>query len=406
MKRDFVERPLYVNRIRPYLGERVIKVLSGQRRVGKSYLLYGLIDEIERIRPEAQIIYVNKDLYEFDRIRTCKDLLDHIEASRNPAASPVVVLDEVQDIDDFEYALRDLEARGNTEVICTGSNSGLLSGELSTKLSGRYVEIKVYGLGYEEFLRFHGMERSRNALSAYLRFGGMPYLRNLELQEEVVFGYLRNVVDAILLKDVVRRYGIRRIDFLKRLSLFLADNIGSIVSARSISNYLKSQNTEVGHTVVLNYLSHICNAFLVYAVPRESVRGRKIFEVGEKYYYGDLGIRNCLVGFRMTDVNKLLENAVFMHLQMAGYEVHVGRLDDLEIDFVCHRRGERMYVQVAYLIPDGKVRDREFGNLLRIRDNYDKYVVSMDEGAGGSYKGIRHVHAEEFLYALSSGNGP
>ncbi len=403
---EYIERPLYLNRIEPYLGKGIIKVLVGQRRVGKSYMLFQLMDRITAADPDVQVIYINKELHEFAAVRTSEDLLSHVEKHRVNDHRLVLLIDEIQDIMDFERALRSLSALGETEIICTGSNAELLSGELATLLSGRYVEIKVYSLSYGEFLQFHGLERSRNAFSSYLRFGGLPYLRNLPLDEETVFDYLRNILDAILLKDVVGRYQIRNVDFLQRLALFLADNVGNLVSARRISAFLKSQKVNVSHNLVLDYLSHLCTAFLVFKVRRSDIVGRKIFEVGEKYYYEDLGIRNALVGYRLTDINGILENVVFMHLKIAGYEVHVGKLGDREVDFVCERHGERMYVQVAYMIPDDKVRDREFGNLLGIPDNYPKYVVSMDEPVGGSYQGIRHIHAEEFLHSLSSSPSP
>ena len=398
----YIERPLYLNRIEPYMGKGVIKVLVGQRRVGKSYMLFQLMDRITTVNPDVQVLYINKELHEFAAISSSEDLLSYVKNHRIRDRRLVLLIDEIQDIQDFERALRSLSAGGETEIICTGSNAVLLSGELATLLSGRYVEIKVYSLNYGEFLQFHELERTREAFSSYLRFGGLPYLRNLPLDEEIVFEYLRNILDAILLKDVVGRYQIRNVDFLQRLALFLADNIGSLVSARRISAFLKSQKVKVSHNLVLDYLSHLCTAFLVFKVRRSDIFGRKIFEVGEKYYYEDLGIRNALIGYRITDINKILENVVFMHLKMAGYDVHVGQLGSREVDFVCDRHGERMYVQVAYMIPDDKVRDREFGNLLAIPDNFPKFVVSMDEPVGVSYHGIRHIHAEEFLHSLSS----
>ena len=405
-KPAYIERPLYLDRVEPHLGKDVIKALVGQRRVGKSYMLFQLMDRIAARDPDVQVLYINKELHEFAAIRTSEDLLAHVEAHRVGGRRLALLIDEVQDIEGFERALRSLSAEGGTDIICTGSNARLLSGELASLLSGRYVELKVYGLSYGEFLRFHGLERSREAFSSYLRFGGLPYLRNLALEEEIVFDYLRSILDAILLKDVVARYQVRNVDFLQRLAVFLADNVGSLVSARKISAFLKSQRVNVSHNLVLDYLSHLCTAFLVFRVRRSDIVGRKTFEVGEKYYYEDLGIRNALVGYRATDINKVLENVVFMHLRMAGYDVLVGQLGSREVDFVCERRGERMYVQVAYVIPDSKVRDREFGNLLAIPDNYPKFVVTMDEPAGGSYRGIRHMHAEDFLHALSVSASP
>ncbi len=401
--RTYIEREQYLDKIRPFVGRDIIKVLVGQRRVGKSYLLLQLLDKLPQWQPESQQIYINKELREYDDIRTHGDLVDYVESHSEGTGPVCLLIDEIQDIADFEKALRHFQATGEYDIYCTGSNARLLSGDLATLLSGRYVELKVFSLSYVEFLRFHELKRSREAFREYLRFGGMPYLQNLPLDQEVVFDYLNNVLDAILLKDVVQRYDIRNVDFLKRLALFLGDNVGSKVSARNISKYLKSQQVNVSHNLVLNYLSHLCDAFLVFKVRRSEVQGKKIFEVGEKYYFEDCGLRNALVGYRAADINKLLENIVYLHLRMAGYDVTVGQMDQREVDFVGQKEGNRIYVQVAYVISDENVRDREFGNLLDIQDNYPKYVVTMGEAAGGSYKGIRHVHVEEFVHSLLRG---
>ena len=233
-----------------------------------------------------------------------------------------------------------------------------------------------------------------------MKFGGLPYLRHLPLDDMVIFDYLRNIVDAILLKDIVARYDIRNVNFLQRLARFLADNVGSLVTARKISQYLKSQKIKASHNLVIDYLSYIANAQLVLPARRCDIAGKKIFEIGEKYYFEDLGIRHALVGFRGTDINKIVENIGFMHLKAAGYDVTVGQLGKKEVDFVCDKAGERMYVQMAYTIADDKVRDREFGNLLAIPDNFPKKVVSLDEVTGGSYRGIEHLHLEDFLLSM------
>lgn len=401
---DIIERPAYMNRIRPFMGKDIMKVLVGQRRVGKSCLLMQIMREVEADHPAGRVIYINKELDEFRNLRTADDLLDYIAPQREQAGSVHLFIDEVQDISEFERALRSLQASGGIDIYCTGSNANLLSGELATLLSGRYVEIKVFGLSYSEFLRFHDKSRSRAALLDYLRYGGLPYLRNLTLDDSVVFDYLRNILDAILLKDVVGRYHIRNVDFLQRLVRFLADNTGGLVSARSISDFLKAEGIKVSHTLVLDYLSHLTASLLVFRARRCEIRGKKILEIGEKYYFEDLGLRHALVGFRGTDIGQILENIIYNHLRIAGYDVWVGQLGDREVDFVAESRGERIYVQAAYQIPDEKVRDREFGNLLAIRDNYPKFVVTMDEIAAGSYQGIRYMHVEEFCHRLSTGD--
>lgn len=397
---DYIKRPIYIDRIMPYVQKNLIKILVGQRRVGKSYLLFQLMDRIAEMDSNCQQIYINKELHEFADIRRAQDLLEYIAAHRLSNRPLALFIDELQDIENFENALRSLQAEGDIDIYCTGSNANLLSGELATYLSGRYIEIKVYGLTYSEFLDFHGLEKGRESLHSFLQFGGLPYLKHLPLDDAVIFDYLKNVADAILLKDIVARYDIRNVSFLQRLSRFLADNVGSLVTARKISTYLKAQHIKISHNLVLDYLSYLSNALLVIPARRFDITGKRIFEIGEKYYFEDLGIRHALVGFRTTDINKILENVIFTHLKTAGYEVTVGQIGKREVDFVCEKRQERIYIQAAYLIPDEKVRKREFGNLLAIPDNFPKKVVSMDTIAGGSFKGIEHVRLGDFLLSL------
>jgi uncharacterized protein len=397
---EYIERPIYLDRMMPYVQKDIIKIIVGQRRVGKSYLLFQLMDRIAALDPDGQQIYINKELHEFADLRKADDLLAYVAAQRKPDRRLSLFIDELQDIDGFETALRSLQAEGEVDIYGTGSNAKLLSGELATYLSGRYIEIKVYGLTYGEFLTFHGRKRGRKSLDAYLKFGGLPYLRHLSLDDAVVFDYLRNVIDAILLKDIVSRYDIRNVSFLQRLTRFVADNVGSLVTARKISTYLKSQHVNISHNLVIDYLAYLSNALLVLPARRCEIVGKKIFEIGEKYYFEDSGIRHALVGFRATDINKILENVVFIHLKATGYDVTVGQIGKREVDFVCEKGGERLYIQVAYTIPDDKVRDREFGNLLAIPDNFPKKVVSMDKIAGNSYRGIEQVYLEDFLLSL------
>ncbi len=318
---DYIERPLYLDRIMPYVLKNIIKIFVGQRRVGKSYMLFQLMDRFSALYPDLQQIYINKELYEFADIRGTEDLLEYVASHRDPSRRLALFIDELQDIDGFETALRSLQAQGDVDIYGTGSNAKLLAGELATYLSGRYVEIKVYGLTYGEFLTFHGLEQSRESLQSYLKFGGLPYLRHLVLEDTVIFDYLKNIVDAILLKDIVARYDIRNVSFLQRLTQFLADNVGSLVTARKISEYLKSQKIKISHNLVIDYLSYLSNAMLVLPAKRNDIVGKKIFEIGEKYYFEDLGIRHALVGYRITDINKIVENIIFTHLVAAGYEV-------------------------------------------------------------------------------------
>ncbi len=398
MIKDYIRRPEYIAKIDPYIGKDIIKIIVGQRRVGKSYLLFQIMDELlKRGVRKADIIYINKELFEFDKIRNYRNLLNFIQKKTKNKRKKYLFIDEIQDIEQFERALRHLSAKGGYDIYSTGSNADLLSGELATYLSGRYIEIEVFSLSYLEFLKFHKLENNKESLLKYTKYGGLPYLVNLELNDDIVYGYLENIYNTIILKDVVGRYKIRNIAFLERLVEYLAENTGSIVSAKKISDFLKSQKINISPNIVLDYLSFLSAAFLIFKARRADVQGKKIFEINEKYYFEDLGIRNSVIGYKRMDINKILENLIFMHLKIFGYKITVGQLGKKEIDFVAEKGGQRIYIQAAYLIANEEIKKREFGNLLEIRDNYPKIVVSMDEVKEERYKGVKHINIIDFL---------
>lgn len=396
--RKYIPRPLYTEKIAPFIDKPIIKVLTGQRRVGKSYILMQLVDEIIRKNPNANIIYVDKELQEFSDIRTSTQLYSFVEENLKEGAN-YLLIDEVQEIESFELALRSLLNEQKCDIYCTGSNAKMFSGELATTLGGRYIEFPIYSLGYAEFIRFNQIDDSNESLRKYLILGGMPYLVHLGLDQDVTFEYLKSIYSTILLRDVVSRESIRNVSFLENLVAFLADNTGSLFSAQNISKYLKSQQINLPTQTILNYLRALGNSYFIYKVPRADVKGMKIFEVGEKYYFEDLGLRNAIRRFDFrSDVNKLMENVVYMELKRRGYDVYVGKMGDKEIDFVAEKGENRIYVQVAYMLTDQATIDREFGNLLELSDHYPKYVVTMDElPVGGNYQGVRQIHLREFL---------
>ena len=394
--KTYIPRPKYLEMVRPFMGKEIIKVFTGQRRVGKSYIMAQVADTIKQADKKISIIYIDKEKYEFESIKNYHDLTKYI-LNKTGGAKTCVFIDEVQEIEGFEKAVRDFARSGKYDVYISGSNSELLSSDLAGKLSGRYIEIRVHGLSYGEFLVFHKLEKSMDSLEKYIRYGGLPYLVNLKLNDEQVFGYLKNVFDAVILKDVVSRFEIRNVNFLERLIEYLAGNLGSLVSAKKISDFLKSQNINLSPNTVLNYLSFLQSSFFITKAPRIDISGKKIFEIGEKYYFEDLGLRHVIVNFKQVDINKILENLVYCRLIGLGYKVFVGQIDNGEVDFVAEMKGERIYVQVAYLIASGKVEKREFGSLLSIKDNYKKYVVTMDKMATGSVKGVAHLHILDFL---------
>lgn len=394
-----INRPLYTDRIRPFVGKNIIKVLTGQRRVGKSCILRQLQADILDEYPQANVLYINMEYEEFRGIRNDADLFEYLQGKLPEGADNFLFIDEVQDIDGFEHVLRSLQAKDSCDIYITGSNAKMLSGELSTYLSGRYVEFHIHSLNYREFLEFHQLEDSNRSLMLYLTYGGLPYLSHLQLTDELAFEYLRNIYSTILLKDVVKREGIRNVDFLETLALYTADNVGSLFSANNISKYLKSQRVDISTPQVINYLKALSTAYLVNKVGRMDVYGLRKFEIGDKYFFEDLGLRNCNLGFNLQrDIQKLMENAVYLHLSSLQYEVYVGDNAQKEIDFVGLKQGKRIYVQVTYLMVDEKTREREFGNLMNIPDNYPKYVVSLDEfNRGSDVQGIQHLHLADFL---------
>lgn len=398
---EYIERPLYIDRLKPFIGKSLIKVLTGQRRVGKSYLLMKVRDLIKKQNPDTQIIYINKELHEFSQIKNSDDLFLYLKENIKESGKVALFIDEIQDIESFEITLRDLVTRGNYDIYCTGSNANLLSGELATFLSGRYIEIKVFGLSYNEFLVFYNLQDSAATFQNYLKFGGLPYLINLNTEIQVVYEYLTSIYSTILLKDVVARFKVRNVKFLENLIAFLANNIGSIVSSKKISEYLKSQKINISTQVVIDYLGYLETSFLIFKVKRTGIEGKKVFEIGEKYFFEDIGIRNAIVGFKTNDIHKILENVVYLHLRMAGYSVTVGQEGNKEIDFIAQKSGEKIYVQVAYMLTNEGTINREYGNLLEISDNYPKYVVTMDElNEVSTYKGINRMHVKDFCLKM------
>lgn len=390
-------RTLYLDRLRPFMNSNLIKVFTGQRRVGKSYLLYQIIQEVIEQNPEAVVLYINKEDLAFSAIKTAQDLDLYVQNNKSKTAQNYLFIDEIQDIENFETALRSLLLDETLDIYCTGSNANLLSGDIAGYLSGRYIEIQVFSLSYIEFLLFQGLESNAKNLDLYLKYGGLPYLKHLKLEDEIVFEYLKNIYSTIIYKDIIHRYSIRNIPFLEQLVLFLASNTGSIFSSKKISDFLKSQGINIAPNQVQIYISYLTNAFIIRSVARFDIIGKRLFEVGEKYYFENLGIRNALWGYRLEDQGKILENAVYNHLAYCGYKISIGMLGAKEIDFIAEKNGEKKYVQVALRILEESTYEREFGNLLAIKDNYPKIVITLDAFSGNTVAGIQIVDLETFL---------
>lgn len=392
-----IPRQKYLKRIEPFIGKNLIKVFTGQRRVGKSYLLFQLMEEVKKRDSEAKILYINKEDLSFAHIRNADDLNAYVLQNKSADGKTYVFIDEIQDIENFEAALRSLLLDKNLDLYCTGSNANLLSSDIAGHLSGRYIKIPVYSLSYSEFLQFHQLEDSDEVLEKYLKFGGLPYLIHLSLEDPIVFEYLENVYSTILFRDVINRFSVRNTAFLEQLVLFLASNTGSLFSAKKISDFLKSQKINIAPNQVQTYIQHLTNAFLIHRVNRYDITGKRLFEIGEKYYFENLGIRNALWGFRPEDRGKILENVVYNHLLTENYKVQVGIIADNEIDFIAEKNGEKTYIQVALTLNEEKTIEREFGNLLKIKDNYPKLLITMDRFSGNTFEGVKVTDLRTFL---------
>lgn len=395
--KTLLKREDYLNRVLPFVGKNLIKVFTGQRRVGKSYLLFQIMDYLLQQDSQAVLVYINKEDIAFSAIQTAQDLNDYVLKHKSNNAKTYVFIDEIQDIENFETALRSLLLHEDLDLYCTGSNAKLLSGDIAGYLSGRAIEIVVYSLAYPEFLVFHSLKDSNATLELYFRYGGLPYLKNLVLEEAVVFEYLKNIYNTIVYRDIINRFSIRNVLFLEQLVLFLASNIGSLFSAKKISDFLKSQRINIASNQVQTYSDYLVNAFLIQRVSRYDLVGKRIFETGEKYYFENLGIRNALWGYRIEDRGKIMENIVYNHLLFRGYQVQVGNLGALEIDFVAQRGGEKLYVQVALSINESQTMEREFGNLKKINDNFPKMVITLDSFQGNTDEGIIATDLRSFL---------
>ena len=397
---EILVRQNYLNKIEKYLGKDTIIVLTGQRRVGKSYTLRMLRD-IKSKDESNNVIYVDKEKKCFDHIKTYQDLNAYIDAHYQSGKMNYILVDEIQEILEFERTVRSYITEPDAEVVVTGSNANMLSKELSTIIGGRYKEIYVQSLSYKEFLQFHNLQDSDDALSKYIQFGGLPGLVKIGLDEDDAIEYQKDVLSTVLLKDVISRNNIRNVPFLEKMTNFIADNIGKIVSATSISKFMKSQGTNVSPDTIIDYAQYLEDAYIIHKVNRYDIHGKRLFESNDKFYFEDHGLRNAQAeGTREGDIEKVVENIIYQHLVNLGFKVNVGQLKAGEIDFVCTKKAgaKRIYIQAAYIIADSETREREFGNLHNIKDNYPKYVVSMTPlVTRNDDNGITHLHLRNFL---------
>ena len=402
-KNHLINRPLYMNHIISLLNRGMMLFLVGQRRVGKSYLLLLLKDWLEKEKADANIIYIDKERIGNTGVNTADELYE-VAAEKLPmGADNYLLIDEVQDIPEYENALRRLYSEERCQIVATGSNADIFSSQLGTRLSGRYIEITIYSLTYPEFLEFHHLEDNDTSLLKYLSIGGLPGLSLFDINDNRhIRDYLFGVFNTIMMKDVIERNRVRNIPFMNNLCRFIADNIGKIISIKNIANYLKSKEGKdaASDVTTSSYLNQLSAALLLVPVYRYEIHGKQLLEQNYKYYFSDHGLRNLLCDFNVRgSIEKIMENVVWLHLVAHGFVVRVGQLRAGEIDFAATKDSKKIYVQVTYIMRSEETESREFGNLNMIKDNYPKYLVSMEPVVGehNDYSGIIHIHLREFL---------
>ncbi|MBR3729857.1 MAG: ATP-binding protein [Bacteroidales bacterium] len=371
------ERNSYIKQVERLIGKGEAIILTGHRRAGKSCILASLA---ERWKNLGNIIFIDMEDPDHADLETYKELHDYVKSHFVEESKNFLLIDEVQEISQFEKALRYWIRQDNMTVVVTGSNAAMLSSEVATAFAGRYFDVHINSLNYEEFLRFYALQDSDDSLTAYLRWGGLPFLAQIPMADtKVRTDYLGSIYDTIFVKDVITRRKVRNVTMMDNLARFVADNTGKIFSANSIAKYLKGKENTVSANTVGEYMEAWCESYMIDKVKRYDIKGKLVFEQQEKYYFEDLGIRNYLCkDKRNIDIEKSLENIVYLKLKNRGFDVYVGQINGKEIDFVARRGTEMLYVQVSMTITNEATYQREFGNLKLIRDNYPKYLVTLD----------------------------
>jgi len=401
-----IVRKHYLEKIRAYIGKPIVKAITGLRRVGKSVFVRQLIESLKRSGiTKKRIVYIDKESLEFDDIRDYRDLYRYVDEKTRAVSGKIhVFVDEVQDIEQWERTVAAWSGQPERfDITVTGSNSTMFSGELATKLTGRYIEFRIYPLSLPEFKTFYPEFSSDEELFAnYLRFGGMPGLSMLDgLSVETAYPFLRSIHDSIVLKDIVRRRSIRNTGLLESVCDFCYDNIGNPITASSIAAYLKSQRINTNVQSIINYMRGLEDAELFISPKHYDIKGKKILEVNSKLYASDLGFRHARLGYKAGDVSQLMENLVFMELCRRYAEVYIGNVGRYEVDFVAKINGEPVYYQVTLNCNDLRTLEREVRPLLAIEDNYPKVIISAEKTYGDDYKGIRMFDLKDFLLNIT-----
>lgn len=397
-----INRPIYVNRIMAYMDAPFVKILTGIRRCGKSTILKLLIEEMKKrgIRDE-QVLYYSFDSLEYEDIKTAKALFAHLKQQLCATGKTYLFLDEIQEVNSWEKVVNSIMAECDVDIYVTGSNSRMMSSEISTYLTGRYISFRIYPLSFSEYMIFRReyteVLDSHTELANYVRLGGFPAVHLQKYTQDEVYTIVKDIYNSTIFTDIVRRNQIRKVDQLERIVKFTFDNIGRTFSAASISKYLKSENRSIDNETVYHYLKKLEDAYILYRCSRFDVQGKEILKTQEKFYLADPALRYSVLGYSSDSRAAMLENVVYLELQRRGYDVFVGKLDNSEVDFIAARQENKLYIQVTQEIGSPKTEKREYGRLLDIRDNYPKYVLRTDAFAGGNYEGIKTMHIADFL---------
>ena len=403
MKKNIIDRPLYVDKIMRFVDVPTIKVLTGIRRCGKSSIIFMLMDKLrERGIADDNLVYYDFSEPEWDDMKM-QEVYEKVKERLSHEGRTYLFLDEVQEIKTWERMVNSLfqSREYDVDVYVTGSNSRMLSTEIETYLTGRFVAIPVWTLSFSEYLdfkqRYMKISSPKDELYNYLEFGGFPATHLRQMEREDIYTMVKDIYNTVIFNDIVKRNKIRKVDLLERIVKFAFDNVGSIFSSSSISKYVKSEQRAIDVETVYSYLEMITKAHILKKCSRYDLKGKEILKTFEKYYLADASLRHCVLGFNKDSFSGLLENVVYIELLRRGYDVYVGKYNDFEIDFVAQKQGEQIYIQVAQEIRSEETMDREYNNLLKIQDNYPKYVLSTYDFAGGNFEGIKSMHIADFL---------
>jgi predicted AAA+ superfamily ATPase len=399
-----IGRELYLRQLLDFIDKPFIKVITGIRRSGKSSILAMLRDElVSRGVAEESILYINFESFELPDLNQAKKLYQHVKERIQPGKRSYILLDEIQEVESWEKAVDAISVDFNADLFITGSNSRMLSSELATYLAGRYVEIHVHTLSFQEYLQFRERRTGLKPADIYrefdlfLRMGGFPVLHTGDYSYETAYKVIYDIYSSAILRDTVQRFKIRDVELLERVVRFIFDNVGSKFSAQRIADYFKSQQRKIDLNTVYNYLNALEGAFIIYRIPRYDLKGKEILKTLEKFYVGDQSLLYAVMGYKDRIISGVLENIVMLELKRRGYRVFVGKSDEKEIDFIAELRERKVYIQVAFRMSEPSTVEREFNPLLEIRDHFPKYVVTMDESWKDNVSGIRHLHIADFL---------